>query len=626
MNRWLQRLLVFLFIAILIVGGLGWATAEALRVEREHRETQARERRTVQLHLALWRLDGHISPLLAREDSRPYAHFTPLHAPIPALSERGAPLEPGHVLIPSPLLEADLPEWMLLHFQVDARNGWRSPQVLPERLARTLRWPPSTLTLQNVTAERAELLDQMAKRYPLEMLLREAKKRAVPAPPSEPQPELTVQNSDQPNAQAGGNMFNQPPWSQQQLDKQNPGNPPDVDQMKRNESYQRSRGGRDQDRFVELEPQTASKVISYIQTVQLNPMTPLWLPSADKPEHLVFVRAANVESREVLQGVLLDWPKIDSELRDTVADLFPDAKLTPLSDGATEHPELVMSTLPVQFDPGPLPLPARTSWTPLRIGLGLAWTAALLALLAVAFGGWSLIDLSERRIRFVSAVTHELRTPLTTLRLYLDMLNSGMVREEARRDEYLRTLGTESERLHRLIGNVLDFARLERQTTSFTPQTTSIADLLCQLETTWRDRCQTSNKELIVENSLPADAQLHTDSALIQQIVGNLIDNACKYSQSASDRRVWLRALPAGAGSVNFEVEDCGPGVAARERRTIFRPFRRGHCAEVTAGGVGLGLALASRWAKMLGGRLDVAKGDCAGGACFRLELPRGKD
>src|SRR5439155_11291832 len=99
MNRWCQRLLVFLLIAALIVGGLGWATAEALRLERDQRETQAREVRAVDVRQAMWRLDGHVAPLLAREDGRPYAHFMPVHAPIPALNERGMPLEPGHVLI-----------------------------------------------------------------------------------------------------------------------------------------------------------------------------------------------------------------------------------------------------------------------------------------------------------------------------------------------------------------------------------------------------------------------------------------------------------------------------------------------------------------------------------------------
>ena len=84
-----------------------------------------------------------------------------------------------------------------------------------------------------------------------------------------------------------------------------------------------------------------------------------------------------------------------------------------------------------------------------------------MALLAVGLGGWSLLSLSERRIRFVSAVTHELRTPLTTLQLYLDMLLGGLVRDEKQRTEYLQTLHAETDRLTRLVGNVLDFSRLE---------------------------------------------------------------------------------------------------------------------------------------------------------------------
>src|SRR5262249_53997105 len=173
-------------------------------------------------------------------------------------------------------------------------------------------------------------------------------------------------------------------------------------------------------------------------------------------------RLAKVGSKEVIQGIVIDWPELEAQLREKIADLFPDARLLPLPDGPPVHRDRVMSALPVELDPGPaLPLP-KAGWTPLRIGLCLAWAAALLALFAVGLGGWSLMDFSERRIRFVSAVTHELRTPMTTLRLYLDMLTSGMVRDENQKQEYLQTLQGESERLHRLIGNVLDFARLER--------------------------------------------------------------------------------------------------------------------------------------------------------------------
>jgi signal transduction histidine kinase len=280
-----------------------------------------------------------------------------------------------------------------------------------------------------------------------------------------------------------------------------------------------------------------------------------------------------------------------------------------------------MAALPFQFDPGPAPAVVDPGWTPLRVGLSLAWAAALVALLAVGLGGWSLIDLSERRIRFVSAVTHELRTPLTTLRLYLDMLTGGLVREERQREEYLHTLHAEADRLHRLIGNVLDFSRLERQRPRLVKTSVAPAELLEQVRAAWQGRCQDAGKELAVEDSLAGAALVVTDAELVQQVLGNLVDNACKYSRDAADNRVWLRARREGERLV-LEVEDRGPGVAPRERRAIFRPFRRGRGADTTAGGVGLGLALARRWARLLGGRLTLHPGQDGAGACFRLELP----
>src|SRR5205823_1024814 len=208
-------------------------------------------------------------------------------------------------------------------------------------------------------------------------------------------------------------------------------------------------------------------------------------------------------------------------------------------------------------------------------GLALAWTAALVALLAVCLGGWSLIDLSERRIRFVSAVTHELRTPLTTLRLYLDMLTGGLVQEEERKAEYLGTLHTETERLNRLVSNVLDFSRLENQRPRLVLTRVGVGELLDQVAATWQARCEEAGKELTVDNQAGPEAALQTDVQLVQQILGNLIDNACKYSRGAEDRHLWLRAAAAGKRLV-FEVEDRGPGVPKRERGSIFRAFCRG--------------------------------------------------
>jgi signal transduction histidine kinase len=106
------------------------------------------------------------------------------------------------------------------------------------------------------------------------------------------------------------------------------------------------------------------------------------------------------------------------------------------------------------------------------------------------------------------------------------------------------------------------------------------------------------------------------------QILGNLIDNARKYTREAADRRIWLWAKPGGRRRIVLEVEDRGAGVPAADRCTIFRPFRRGPSADTTAGGAGLGLALAKQWAEVLGGSLTCREADGGVGACFRLELP----
>jgi signal transduction histidine kinase len=294
-----------------------------------------------------------------------------------------------------------------------------------------------------------------------------------------------------------------------------------------------------------------------------------------------------------------------------------------------------MTALPVELDPNlpPLLAPelpeceepqpfefASLGWTPLRLGLGFAWFAAVVALLAVGLGGWSLLDLSERRIRFVSAVTHELRTPMTTLRLYLDLLSSGMVNDPNQREEYLKTMNGESDRLNRLITNVLDFARLEKSRPTVEKRPVAIRPFLEQLLATWQERCLAAGKELTIDCQLPEDAHLETDGKLLEQILCNLIDNAQKYSREATDPKIVLRARPLN-GRISFEVEDRGPGITRAERSSIFRAFRRGRHADVKAGGVGLGLALATRWASFINGRLSVDPGENGVGACFRLEV-----
>jgi signal transduction histidine kinase len=365
--------------------------------------------------------------------------------------------------------------------------------------------------------------------------------------------------------------------------------------------------------------------------VTLGPLFLRWLRGG-RQDQLVAARQIQVGNKRAFEVALVDWPILQALLTGQVEDLLPQVCLQPAPDAAPstrgDWPPTpgTMTALPVALYPRPLAdsLPP-PGWTPLRIGLALAWAAVLAALLTVGLGGWALLAFSDRRIRFVSAVTHELRTPLTTLRLYLDMLAGGLVREEKQRAEYLQTLNVEAERLQRLLANVLDFSRLENRRPLLETAPVVLGELLEQIRSAWEGHCRSAGKHLVVENLAGESLSWLADARLVERILGILIDNACKYSRGAADARIILRARRCKEWLV-LEVADRGAGVPVQERWAIFRPFRRGRLGNGTAGGVGLGLALASQWARLLGGRLCLAKPGKEPGACFQLELLRKDD
>lgn len=660
----LRGLVAFIGITLLILGGLTWATITTLQAERDRQHAQqttqlseakhqADKERADLLRQALWRLDARLAPAIAREESRPYPHYTALHSPFPALTQSGVACVPGSVYIPSPLLTAELPQWMSLHIQLDVNNGWLSPQVVPNDLQQILRKQPIELALNNVTDDRAKLLEQLKTRYPSKQISKLFCDFGVTATES-PQDaqrwaeindiiqsirQTKVGNFVQFNGRGSNNdNYTNPPIQQSLQPTNNPnGNnltPQQIDYASRMLNLTKARReGQwayifdDNRANAPLNQSFPGKTSISLQTVEveLGRLRPVWLPSYEHPEHLFLIRGAKVSNQLVYQGILIDWANLQQLLQDEIADLFPDATFKAISPGEPANPDRTMTSLPVEFEPNldaaEITLtdePPGTS-AALRLGLGIAWGAALIALLAIAIGGKTLVDLSERRISFVSAVTHELRTPMTTLRLYLDMLSSGMVTDEKTKAEYLQTMNAESDRLNRLIANVLDFARLEKSRPQVNRRDTPVADVLNQIQRAWDERCIAAGKELVIDDRTPAGTQLNTDSQLLEQVISNLIDNAQKYSREAADPRIIVRVERVQTSFV-IDVIDHGPGINKRQHRSIFRAFRRGTDAETKAGGVGLGLALATRWASFLGGKIDLQ--DNVPGAKFRLTIP----
>jgi signal transduction histidine kinase len=344
---------------------------------------------------------------------------------------------------------------------------------------------------------------------------------------------------------------------------------------------------------------------------------PLWLDG-----RLLLARRVRIGDEEVVQGCWLDWEQIHQELIARHRELLPDLELEPVTqETGLDRIKVsrLLATLPVQLVLPALPL-APQPWSPLRTALVAAWVMLALAAVAGAITLQSVLTLSERRGAFVSAVTHELRTPLTTFRMYAEMLAENMVPSAETRQRYLDTLRVEADRLSHLVENVLSYARLERGSRGHRRDETSLAGIVERSERRFAERAEQAEMKLIVA---PGDdpVPLRTDPAAVEQILFNLIDNACKYAASADDRSIEVEVSTQGRFGV-VRVRDRGPGIDAAAARRLFRPFSKSvHEAASSAPGVGLGLALSRRLARQLGGRLALESSP--GGATFALYLPR---
>jgi signal transduction histidine kinase len=219
----------------------------------------------------------------------------------------------------------------------------------------------------------------------------------------------------------------------------------------------------------------------------------------------------------------------------------------------------------------------------------------------------------------VANVSHEFKTPLTTIRLYSELLEQGRVAEGEKRGEYLRTIGRETQRLARLVNNVLDFSRLEQGRKKYQREPLDLTAALGQLLDAHAPRIGETGLE--VKRNLPVEVvSVVTDRDAVEQIVLNLLDNACKYAAAGGEVVVALR--PRSGAGVEVRVGDRGPGVPSAHREQIFEKFHRvDETLTAEKGGAGLGLSIARQLARGLGGELRY-EARSGGGAEFVLELP----
>jgi two-component system phosphate regulon sensor histidine kinase PhoR len=209
------------------------------------------------------------------------------------------------------------------------------------------------------------------------------------------------------------------------------------------------------------------------------------------------------------------------------------------------------------------------------------------------------------------SVTHELRTPLTAIRGHVEALREGVVVDEATRLASLTVIAAEAERLERLVGDVLDLAKLDAHRFTVLQEEVDMERLVDRAYTAFTEEARRRGIEYRCE--LDAKPVIVSDGDRVLQIISNLLANAFRWTPDGG--RVGLE-LSATDGSVYVGVADSGPGIAPSERERIFRPFwSRG------GGGTGLGLAIARELAGALGGRISL-ESSADQGSRFELVLP----
>jgi two-component system phosphate regulon sensor histidine kinase PhoR len=232
------------------------------------------------------------------------------------------------------------------------------------------------------------------------------------------------------------------------------------------------------------------------------------------------------------------------------------------------------------------------------------------------------VDLTRQQQNFISAVSHELKTPLTSIRMYGEMLRSGWVDEEAKKKTYYDFIFFESERLSRLIANVLQLAKLEngRMKAELVPIAPEL--LLQRVKGKIAAQIEASGFQLNSQISETLeDHPVAVEEDAFYQIVINLVDNAIKFASEASDKTIDI-GFKTGTGrrEIIFYVRDYGPGIKKGQLNKIFTLFyRAGDEMTRTKPGTGIGLALAKQLAAGMNAKLTVENRQP--GAEFRIIL-----
>ncbi|MGD9347534.1 MAG: HAMP domain-containing sensor histidine kinase [Candidatus Aminicenantes bacterium] len=361
------------------------------------------------------------------------------------------------------------------------------------------------------------------------------------------------------------------------------------------------------------------------QNEQKEKRNPLWVSYGNNP-WLVSLSASLSEKSPFLVAVskrkLITSLKEDSDFKEAFPvgfDIVPEDDPEGLSIGSN------LKGLAIAFTGNQ----EQMFSTPWSIQPAFYLLALLLILGITLFGAYLLwrdvrreVQVAEVRSQFVSSVSHELKTPLTAIRMFAETLRLGRSKDTKAQNEYLDTIVNESQRLTRLLNNVLDFSKIEQGKRLYRPEAASLYEIVESAARAMEYPLTQQGFRLDVqtEEGLP---NVRVDRDAIEQTLLNLLHNAMKYS---GESKVIGLHLKKKNSHVLIQVIDRGIGIDPQEQKRIFEKFYRIPSPEnERIVGTGLGLALVSHIVEAHGGYLEL-ESNLGEGSTFSIYLPLEKE
>ena len=606
--------IVFVALATVLLVPLALLIQRALSSERAERE---RNHETVAERI-FDELERELTLVLRREEERPFEHYRTFVLP-------ARPISAAFELERSPLAELPTDPFVVGHFQIEPDGSVTSPLGAKDPEA----------------ARRIELVTRMVREHWLNRM-------AARLESSEFQPTADDRRRDEVGRSTAFRELNRAAADRQErrttLSQAPAANVYNFSSEASENVLQRELYSKDVTKeealdqsgaSIQLEGQRLEEAVeASLQKkanepvdVRLEPMVGREVDS----RYMLLYRTVVIDRAGYRQGLLVDVPELIRWLAARVLasdELSRAAHLSPASEdsGQPEPRDSFLyrhrfaepfAPIAVGLSLAPLPELAGSSYLyALSVLLVLAATVGLFAVyrtVAVAMG------YAERRQNFVSAVSHELKTPLTTIRMYGEMLRDELVPTDEKRRRYYEIITAETERLSRLVDNVLELGRLGRKERPLHVTSGDIRPVVEEAMSILGPHAENEGFRIRTDfaDDLPA---VRFDRDALSQVVFNLVDNAIKYARQGAVHEVVVSCSRDGSG-VRLEVLDSGPGVPPKQLSRIFEPFYRVEKESTRrTKGTGIGLALVKGLVEKMGGSV-LAQNRPGGGFVVSVSL-----